>query len=200
MWAAVVHPADRGDSIRRPLLAISSEAFMWWADNYATAKAIAENAAAAGSSNLSWLLTIRGSIHLSQTDIPVLYPRVCSTLLKSSIDPKRAITLNVSLALEFLSLVMMPDRVPASARASAAAAADEGGGLLRKPVTRDMPEEHRPDNKWIGMRLRIPHEFATRVKNRKERGSGRKFPAEEEVWMHVAPSEEDVEAFRRRKT
>ena len=198
MWAAAVPSGKGGETIRVPLLAISSEAFMWWSDNLQAAKAIAEGSRAAG--NLAWLLTVRGSIHLSQTDIPILYPRICSALLKASIEPKRAVELNINLALEFLDLVML-GRGRGGRLLPLAAAAQKAGqeGLLRRPITEEMPEEHRPDNKWIGMRLKIPHEFATRIRNRKERGKTRRFERfEEEVWMHVAPADAEIEAHRRR--
>jgi platelet-activating factor acetylhydrolase len=184
-WAAVIPPAE-GNTIRVPLLIMNSEAFMWWSDNFKAAKRVADEAGRDG--NLSWLLTIAGSIHLSQTDIPILYPRVCSILLKMTADPKRAISLTLNAALEFLKNVM-PRRLSAMNRGK-----DEG--LLKVSITQEMPEEHRPDNRWIGMRLKIPHELATRVRNRKKRGKGSKFPEpEEEVWMHVAPSIEDIKAY-----
>lgn len=191
MWAAVL-PSEDAPAIRVPLLAISSEAFMWWAGNFRGARAIAESALAAG--NLSWLLTIRGSIHLSQTDIPILYPRVCSTLLKARILPKRAVDLNVTLALEFLRVVM-PERILAGDDRKGSGGDED---LLRLPITKEMPEEHRPDNKWIGMRLKIPHEFVSRVRNKKERGRGSMFPKpEHEIWMHVAPDESVAKGWKR---
>ena len=186
MWTGPV--PLKGSTIRVPLLSISSEAFMWWQDNFTKAEAIADAANSAGC--LTWLLTVRGTIHLSQTDIPILYPRVCSTLLKARISPKRAISLNVNLALEFLKTVI-PDRISAMNRGVSE-------GLLKVPITKEIPEECRPDNKWIGMRLKIPHEFATRVKNRTVRGKSREFPMpEDEIWMHVAPTAEQIESYHR---
>ena len=187
MWSAVLR-AQEDDPIRVPLLAINSEAFMYWSDNFSIAKSMAE--AAASGDNLSWLLTIQGSIHISQTDIPVLYPRTCSALLKMTVAPKRAISLNVNCALEFLAIVL-----PRHVMGSALINRGQEEGLLHVPITKDMPEEHKPDNKWIGMRLKIPHEFASRVRNKTRRGKGSRFPQPaEEVWMHVAPTREQMKS------
>ena len=191
-WALPV-AAEDAPPIRVPLLSINSEAFMWWSDNFDVAKSIATNAHEAGGS-LAWLLTIRGTVHLSQTDIPILYPRLCSALLKARIPPERSIALNISLALEFLRITM-PGRVLEIGTGERGK--DEG--LLRTPITNEMPEECRPDNKWIGMRLKIPGEFATRVRNRKERGQMRRFEQPgEELWMHVAPEEGEIERYSER--
>lgn len=108
----------------------------------------------------------------------------------------------MDLALEFLRIVM-PGQLNVSAlnpRVETGPGEGKQKQLLQVPITTEMPEECRPDNKWIGMRLKIPHEFATRVRNRKERGLGREFQRpEDEIWMHVAPTAAQIEAYKKPK-
>ncbi len=56
--------------------------------------------------HLALLITVRGTIHLSQSDFCILYPHLATMLLKQTIDRRRAIDLNIAASLEFLAKVM----------------------------------------------------------------------------------------------
>jgi platelet-activating factor acetylhydrolase len=56
---------------------------------------------------LAWLMTVRGSVHISQSDFSILYPWIASVLLKMTVNPRRAIDLNLNASLEFLKQVMV---------------------------------------------------------------------------------------------
>lgn len=43
----------------------------------------------------AFLCTVRGAIHLSQSDFSILYRHVCSVLLKATVHPERAVDLNI---------------------------------------------------------------------------------------------------------
>ena len=63
-----------------------------------------------------------------------------------------------------------------------------------------LPTEHWPDDKWIAARLKVPHEFrskmipqaARRIERKEKRGQRQ---SGDEIWMHVR-IEEDVEVWR----
>jgi len=47
-------------------------------------------------------LTVCGSVHISQFDFSLVYPKLSSLLPKMTVNPQRAIDLNVNASLEFL--------------------------------------------------------------------------------------------------
>ena len=227
IWGAAVNPpADEPQHrIHTPLLGINSEAFMYWASNFDAALSLVKEAASnqpeppphyppeivhppALNSKLSWLLTIRGTVHISQSDFPILYPRLCSSLLKVTADPKRALDLNIDASLEFLRFTM-PSHLVWATRAVRAEAQNEkldgdgsGAGVLDTPVLNegDIPHERRPDDKFLALRLKIPNEFYNRliyprpIRNALDewRRSKGKVTLEDEVWMHFKPAEEEL--------
>lgn len=180
---------EEAHKIKCPLLGINSEAFMYWEQNFKTASGVALEAESQGM--LSWLLTVRGTVHISQSDFHILFPKICRVLLGATANPQRAIGLNINASLEFLRLVM-PRKFSQMNRGS-----DEG--ILRLPTLQKMPTEHRPSNKWIGMRLaaKAPADL-TRGLTRGMRKRGDRMGTgniEEEVWMHSAPTKELLEKF-----
>lgn len=203
-------PPGSEQTISKPLLSIGSEAFMHWRNNFDKVTEICQEAAQ--RNNLCWMLTMRGSTHLSQTDFAVLYPRWMSLLMKTLINPLRGVYLTIAPTLEFLKIVLPPAQTTSY---DTSGWVDEG--LLRNssPVA-DVPVEHKPDEKWIAARLKIQNEFMLRLKRWWEttwygRGKG-KAPEEvprdregnplhglhtwgpgEEVWVHMCPSKKDVE-------
>lgn len=209
IWGAALHqlkPDDGDDStpkIKRPVLAINSEAFSYWQTNYDLIRSLVDEARREGA--LAWLMTVRGTVHVNQSDFSLLYPHVCSLFLKMTADPQRAIDLNVSATLEFLKIVM-PRRIAQINRAM------QNQGLLQATAVgdvRDVPEaeRHRPGDKWLGARLKIPHELRYRLdpaklvrrhrvkanKDGQQPGFvGMSNPADE-IWMHVAPDKEELE-------
>ncbi|KAK8153887.1 hypothetical protein BKA80DRAFT_243112 [Phyllosticta citrichinensis] len=202
-------PSARRDPLHSPLLGINSEAFTYWPSNFATASSLIHEAQRGAPQHApSWLLTLRGTVHISQTDFSLLYPKTCALALKMTADPTRAMNINVNASLEFLRRVL-PRRL------SAVFARDMAQErVLEAPVLPTVPSERRPGDRWVAARLRIPNEFRDCVLPRVvrkakravgwvaeeakgERGGG-DGTAWDEVWMHVQSSEEDVRAWRER--
>lgn len=206
IWGAAIKDAnpDKNENDNRislPLLAINSEAFSYWESNFNLVHSLVEEARKEGA--LAWMLTVRGTVHVNQSDFSLLYPIVCSLALKMTADPKRALDLNVDASLEFLKIVM-PSRIAQINRAM------RSQGILQTKVVDsldDIPEGEvrRPAEKWTAARLVIPHEFRYRFapsqiirrrRRRKQDGSpgfeGLGDP-KDELWMHMAPSKEDLD-------
>jgi platelet-activating factor acetylhydrolase len=88
--------------------------------------------------------------------------------------------------------------------------------LLEVSTLDKLPSEHRPSDKWTAVRLHIPHELRIRLtpqwvrrytRNKKRRDAEKSLPRDpqgnvlegledlelgEEVWMHVAPTTEEL--------
>ncbi|KAI9648384.1 hypothetical protein NHQ30_003017 [Ciborinia camelliae] len=226
-WGGAIQQAEfeSEHQIHNPLLCINSEAFMYWPSNFSSIMSLCREAKSQGT--LCWLLTVRGSVHISQSDFSLLYPKVSSFLLKMTVNPRRAIDLNINASLEFLKMVM-PKRISAMNRGT-------NERLLELEQLDCLPDVHQPKDKYIAGKLRIPHELRvrltprwtqryTRGKTRKfqggndesknERGERRKtrkniardpqgkilpgledLEIGEEVWMHVAPTAEELKRF-----
>jgi len=114
-----------------------------------------------------------------------------------TVNPNRALDLNISASLEFLKEAMR-DKGSGEAMIERCVTNEV---LLNTELLEDLPAEHRPDDKWIAARLKILHEFrskmilqAARKIKRKEKRVQRK-PGDE-IWMHVRTEEEYVEAWR----
>ncbi|KAF2091235.1 hypothetical protein K490DRAFT_10182, partial [Saccharata proteae CBS 121410] len=158
IWGAAVKPAECSPHhrIHAPLLGINSEAFMYWPQNFEAVTSLINEARDQGAP--AWLLTVRGTVHISQSDFSILYPHVCSLLLKQTANPKRAMDLNINASLEFLKLALPGSRSAIIDRTMT------NEHLLQLPVLDgQLPDLHRPDDKWIAARLKIPHEFRNRV-------------------------------------
>ncbi|MCJ1447473.1 MAG: hypothetical protein MMC23_007984 [Stictis urceolatum] len=178
IWGAPVRLKDELQ-IEAPLLAINSEAFMYWEKNFDVVSQIVDEARSNGA--LCWMMTVQGTIHISQSDFHLLYPRTCRHLLRATVHPKRAITLNINASLEFLKLVM-PERISKMNRGD-----DEG--ILSVTVLDELPTDRMPDQKWIAMSLKAPHDLVRRA--RKYKGGA----VDKEVWMHVAPTDSELESW-----
>lgn len=144
-------------------------------------------------------MTVRGTIHVSQSDFSILYPNVCSFALKMTADPKRALDVNVNSSLEFLKIVMpgIPDRI-------LDAFPNEGLLCGEEEPLENIPtgELHRPrDEQWTGGRLSIPHEFWWRImpaaarKAARARSQKKGIDSGSEVWIHRRPDEAVVEKY-----
>jgi len=207
IWGGAIRPPeDPRHRISVPLLGINSEAFMYWPHNFESVLSLCHEAKEHGS--LCWLMTVRGSIHISQSDFSLLYPKMSSLFLKMTVNPQRAIDLNINASLEFLKIVM-PERISARNRGT-------NEHLLEVSTLDDLPEEHKPGDKWTALRLHIPHEMKLRLvapvfrmyKRHKQKEAEEKLPKDmngkvlegleefvpgEEIWMHVAPTKEELE-------
>jgi platelet-activating factor acetylhydrolase len=190
IWGAPIKTeGEKHRPISCPLLGINSEAFMYWQRNLDTVMHLTEEVKEQGIP--AWLITIRGTVHVSQCDFSLLYPHLCTLLMKMSANPKRAIDLNVSATLEFLKLVMK-ERTGIITRTM------EDESILDNPALEEVPEDHKPSEKWIGGRLRIPHEFRARVVPKLERSLRRQqkeVSAADEVWVHLSTSRERVKEW-----
>ncbi|KAF4542426.1 Platelet-activating factor acetylhydrolase [Lasiodiplodia theobromae] len=213
-------PDPTGNAISRPLLGINSEAFMYWPSNFRTAASLTTSALSDPNPCPAWLLTVRGTVHLSQSDFSLLYPGTCALLLKQTANPRRAMDLNVDASLEFLLRVLPAAHTNGLVRRMLGAhGTTEGGGVrvLDAPVEDEVPDVRRPEEKWIGGRLKVPHEFRSRVlpklvrkvkrqKGRMREGEGGGGGGAEgddgawsEVWMHVKCPEDVLEAWKRER-
>lgn len=211
-WGTATPEVQSGraeQSITKPLLSIGSEAFMHWSENYDKIESICNEAKQ--NSALSWMMTVRGSTHMSQTDFAVLFPKWMDLFIKTLVHPQRGIYLTVAPTLEFLKIVLHQAQTLSYDTGDGA---DEG--FLRKSQPDfQISVEHRPDEKWTAARLKIDNEFQVRLHNwwartwrtrrdteaenvpRDARGRPlfglKTWEPGEEVWMHMCPSKEDVD-------
>jgi platelet-activating factor acetylhydrolase len=192
IWGAAVRPPEGEEQqITCPLLGINSEAFMYWQTNFDAVTSLVDGVKDQGIPG--WLITVRGSVHISQTDFSILYPHICAFLLKMTVNPKRALDLNIGASLEFLKHVMK-DRSAIMNRTMN----DEG--ILEVSQLDEMPTERRPASKWTAVRLKIPHEFRQRLVPKLERKVKRKknditFKPNEEIWLHATTSPEEIRSW-----
>ncbi|KAI1334350.1 platelet-activating factor acetylhydrolase, isoform II-domain-containing protein [Xylariaceae sp. FL0016] len=182
-------------SLKKPILSINSEAFIHWPENFERQTGFGKEAES--NSTPYWMITIKGSTHLSQTDFAILYSRWMSLLAKTMVHPRRAIQLTVGSSLEYLRCVLPPEQVPNECWPHE--------GILRTGsfVGSDVPRDHRPDSKWMAARLKIPNELRLRLssvfrakpdssdiardtKGRPLIGLGCVEPGKE-VWVHIRP-------------
>jgi platelet-activating factor acetylhydrolase len=174
---------------------------MHWTDNFQRLVDICEESRSNNSA--CWMLTIKGSTHLSQTDFAVLCPRWMSLLMKTMVHPRRAIYLTVNTSLEFLNTVLPVEQTPRYEWPNE-------GILNTKPLTSETPpSNNKLTDKWTAARLRIPDELSLRVKRRFRRKPQATKTAtdiygnplvglinimpDNDVWMHYSPSSDRVE-------
>lgn len=82
IWGIALNPpeSEPRHRITAPLLGMNSEALMYWSENFRAATRVCDEAKMHGS--LAWLLTVRGTVHISQSDFAILYPHIASMTLK----------------------------------------------------------------------------------------------------------------------
>ncbi|KAK4192798.1 putative acetylhydrolase [Podospora australis] len=204
-WGPGTPESSERERLQKPVLSIGSEAFMDWTENFERVEKICREVRDGGS--LCWMTTIRGSTHLSQTDFAILYPNWMSVLMKTIVNPKRAIYLTVCSALEFLKITLPPEQTRFSASWT-----DEQ--LLKKmDEVAEVEHLYRPKDKWMAVRLKIPNEFSLRMKKmvrRSKKGddvprhaSGKplrgliNWGAGEEFYCHLYPERELVDQYTR---
>lgn len=197
IWAAGMHmplPDEAAESkLQVPLLAINSEAFTYWKSNNDLVKDLVKEAMS--NDALAWLMTVRGTVHVNQSDVSILYPTICELALKMTANPQRALDLNINASLEFLRLVL-PFRLAEILHSM------QDEKLLQMAVTDRSQltnaDLRMPNQAWVAARLKMPHELSYRLNPRK-RAQKKKEHKEaverikngvacpEEVWMHIAP-------------
>ncbi|KAM0278869.1 hypothetical protein ACHAQH_004947 [Verticillium albo-atrum] len=201
-WGPATPEAGEG-RISKPLLSIGSEAFMHWQENFERLVDLCHEAREEDPKALTWMLTIRGSTHLSQTDFAVLYSTWMDLLAKTLVNPLRAIYLTVAPSLEFLKMTL-----PEKQSANEMWVDEQILKTMQAPALPEtaMGQAHRPSDKWIAVRLKVDNEVSLRARGwfrRKRRALWRKGSGEEpeglmdwgrgdEVWMHFSPGADIV--------
>lgn len=166
---------------------------MYWQKNFDCVMSLMKEAKQNGAP--AYLLTVRGSVHISQSDFSLLYRGITDLLMKTTVHPQRAIDLNISASLEFLRL-LAPDTGDAKALIDRSMT-DEG--LLKTEQLEEVPTEHRPPDQWVAAKLKIPHEFRTRLSAgmssyfKKNDTRNTVHSTGDEVWMHFKPTPEEFE-------
>ena len=130
---------------------------MYWQQNFDSVMSLMKETQESGAP--AYLLTVRGSVHISQSDFSLLYTGITTLLMKATVHPQRAIDLNISASLEFLRRVT-PDT---GAWKSLINRSMSEENLLETELLEEVPNEHRPTDQWIAAKLKVPHEFRTRL-------------------------------------
>lgn len=200
-----------GEQLSKPVIAISSEAFMHWRENFDRVVGFCNEAQENGA--LCWMITLVGSTHLSMSDFAVLYPGWLSVIMKTMVNPLRAFYLTVAASLEFLNMTLPLDQTKYNTWVN-----EQLLKLARTPPSPDEPlrPDHAPDDKWVAFRLRIPHEFRRRGRawaRRKRHGllcwADRDavptnglgdYGEDEEIWTHLRPTYDQIQDFLRRSS
>jgi len=200
IWGAGTAPADEeapNHRIHAPLLAINSEAFTYWPSNFKLVESLIKEAQMEPAPSPAWLMTLRGTVHISQSDFSLLYPHVCSFGLKMVANPQRALDLNINASLEFLSHVLPAERAQVNrAYKNENLLESELSPLDRIPSTQML----KPDENYIAARLKIKHEWVYRIspklfrkmQRRSNQKRGRSTETGGEVWLHVKPTPETI--------
>lgn len=191
----------RKTTLTKPIMAISSEAFMHWKDNYDQVVGFCKEARDNGAP--CWLLTLAGSTHLAMTDMAVLYPHWMTLLMKSMVDPERAVYLTTAVSLEFMKTILPSEQTKHSLWAS------EHILETDEPVSdpdEAMRSDNAPDQKWVAVRLKIPNELSTRFIRAWHAfrrlicfpPSGKKDTDGdwEEIWTHFSPEPEHLQRYQ----
>ena len=196
---------DPDKIVSKPIVAISSEAFMHWKENFERVVGFCQEARE--SSVPSWMLTIVGSTHLAMTDFAVLYPRWMTLFMKSMVDPMRACSLTMATSLEFLTLTLPSEYIRHRTWESEDL-------LLSSEAPREpqdaLREDHAPDEKWVAVRLKIKNELSKRFRGWLRRvwrviicaaeGDGlglRDYTEQEELWTHIRPTRTGIGEYRK---
>ncbi|KAF2162210.1 hypothetical protein M409DRAFT_27217 [Zasmidium cellare ATCC 36951] len=205
IWGAGTRPRGETDHIiSAPIIAINSEAFTYWPSNFELVASLVEEAQSEPDPCPSWLMTLRGTVHVSQSDFSLLYPNVCSFFLKMVANPRRALDLNINASLEFLSHTLPADLAQVNR-------AYKNENLLEaklSPLER-IPSAamHKPKEKYMAMRLQIKHEWLYRLSPRifrqfkrwEMKRKGHPEPAaSEEIWLHTKPTLSSIEEYLER--
>jgi platelet-activating factor acetylhydrolase len=204
-WGPATPPPASDSSrhrITKPIVCIASEAFMLWEANFEALSDICREAQDEGAP--CWMLTIKGSTHLSQSDYGLLYPGVLSWLMNTLVEPRRVVYLSIAAAMEFLKTTLPEDVV---ARHQDREAWPDEGILSTVEVPGDplevVSDEHRPQKeRFTAFRLHVENEASARARKwvlrKKARLGGRTGTertasnpengrVDEEVWMHFGP-------------
>ncbi|PVH93778.1 alpha/beta-hydrolase [Periconia macrospinosa] len=187
IWGAPIKPPedDPRHRIHSPILGINSEAFMYWQPNFDAVMSLMKEAE--GEKAPAVLCTVRGSVHLSQSDFSILYRHIISSFSK------------LRASLEFLREVMEGAGKSIIQRCLT----DEE--LLETQPLEQVPDEQKPDDEWIATRLKIRHEFRTRLSAQVQRKLKRAkkhgyYHTGDEVWLHCKPEKDLLQNWKEKNT
>ncbi|KAL8792207.1 MAG: hypothetical protein Q9195_005229 [Heterodermia aff. obscurata] len=190
IWGAPLKPASNLEQrINVPLLAVNSEAFTYWEENFKTVTSLCEETGQHGAP--SWLMTVRGTVHIAHSDFCILYPHFASVFLKMALKPERAIDLNISASLEFLARVIPKPLAPFHH-------SSRSGQILEQQRLEKLPTKLRPDEERKARRLKLEHETRGRVNpklRRRLKKVGGIHSDDKEIWMHLVPTDEVLEQW-----
>lgn len=225
IWGAGTRPPseERPDHrVKVPLLAINSEAFTYWPTNFEKVDELVQEAEAGPREAPAWLMTVRGTVHVSQvcpstrlpsnnpstdkrsqSDFPLLYPHLCSLFLKAVANPRRALDINVNATLEFFTQVMPKDLTVGFRHFDNEGFLEHELSLLDRIPSSQLL---RPDSKWVAARLKIRHEWAYRIspklfrklKRARAERKGIVDHTGNEVWLHAKPPKKLIEEHQSR--
>lgn len=204
IWSAGTRPTrceTDAHQMQCPLVAINSEAFTYWPSNFDFVSQLTSEA----NSSPTWLATIRGTVHLSPSDFPILYPHITSLLLKSMVHPHRAIDLHVDICLTFLDKILPRHFIEPFSHAY-----PEQTWLKQLPMQalEQIPSglKKRPTDRFVASRLRIKHEWKYRLAPTAKIGkkwilSDPEYAEADksEVWVHHRPVEGKVDKWIRQR-
>jgi platelet-activating factor acetylhydrolase len=200
IWGAAVHPSEDADKIRVPLLAINSEAFTYWPSNFELVESLVREAQDGPDPCPAWSMTIRGTVHITQSDFSILYPILCSLFLKEVANPRRALDLNINATLEFLGHVL-PSSMSQFSRAyrNENLLASDISPLDRIPSA----QLRRPDTEHIALTLgkgkrrqqssRMSPKLFQKLNRVRSDAKGKEPEPGDEIWLHIKPTAESIE-------
>ncbi|KAF2758747.1 hypothetical protein EJ05DRAFT_485839 [Pseudovirgaria hyperparasitica] len=200
IWGAPLGPSaeDPEHRINAPLLGVNSEAFMYWQQNFDTVQKLCQEAKDQDAP--TWLLTVRGTVHISQSDFAILFPHILAVLLKMTVNPRRALDLNINASLEFLCQVMPRRHVEVVSRAF-----EDEKVLAIEPIDK-LPEERKPkDERYLAARLEAkPREIRARLLpkfERKKKRIQKEFGTSDysEIWMHNSSSQGCLQIYKEKQ-
>ncbi|KXT03924.1 hypothetical protein AC578_9308 [Pseudocercospora eumusae] len=208
IWGAGTKPPNDNEPdhrIHAPMIAINSEAFTYWPSNFQLVESLVKEAQSEPCASPAWLMTIRGTVHISQSDFSLLYPHISSIFLKMVANPRRALDLNINASLEFLDQTLPEDLAIVNRAYKNENLLEAELSPLEKIPTSEM---HKPKEKYIAARLKIRHEWVYRIspklfralKRKDAKRHGRSPQLGDEIWLHSKPSKEIVEEYFRRTT
>ncbi|ETN37354.1 uncharacterized protein HMPREF1541_08345 [Cyphellophora europaea CBS 101466] len=188
IWGAPVGQRDdeKGIRVHTPVLGINSEAFTSWPPNFEVAQGIIQEAL--DQEMPAWLLTVRGSVHINHSDFCILFPHIARAVLKATVDPVRAIDLNMDASLDFLSRTL-GTRLGEQPFLEFLAGSDH---LLDQKFLTQLPTTSNPE-KHVALRPKVSDSFRRKLRKKITPSGRKKFrekideAARQEVWIHMGP-------------
>jgi platelet-activating factor acetylhydrolase len=179
---------DEGLLVHTPILGINSEAFTSWPPNFKVAQGVIQEAA--DQDLPAWLLTVRGSVHINQSDFCILFPHIARATLKATVDPVHCIDLNIDASIDFLSRTLGPklsDKQPFMQLHKA-----NSEHLLDQKYLAQLPTTSNPE-KHVALRPKVSDSFRRKLRKKFTPSGRRKLrermdeAARQEVWIHIGP-------------